>query len=346
MFAASRARSSQRDLLVDNVSDRLRLEADIVAERWQRLKEATVRVQNHKDAFRRECELIGEEKRALQADRSEFEDDVARRWPAAVLTEEQKSERIKLNVGGTIFETTAEVISKDRFSVLASLLAEDSPVAADPSGVYFFDRDGGLFQHIINFLRDDVLPEDNAVLRGLYTESSFYRLGLLRRSVEARFEMMMARAEQAAQSQQMGTLGYGGAMMGSPAMMMTQQQIAAAGQTAFVNMTGAGKLKNGSKVANAAPADGPSSSSSFSSSVNSTSAASSSFVPRTTPQSGLNSNLPSKLLRTRQPRGAATSLPDPFGFTSATSRAMHGVSHHVGIPGASFANTYRDDFGY
>eukprot|EP00946_MAST-07B_sp_MAST-7B-sp1_P004831 g4831.t1 len=242
----SRPGTSQRDMLVDTVTDRLRLEAEIVGERWQRLKEATVRVQNHKDAFRRECALLGEEKQALAEARKDFEADVAARWPAATLDDDAKHARVTVNVGGSIFETTAAVLTKDRFSVLAALCTDKPPVAADADGAFFFDRDGALFQHILNFLRDDVLPEDNAVLRGLYTESSFFRLGLLRRSVEARFEAVMARAEQIARAQQMGAVGYPGTM-GIPTMgtnsvgamsMLQQQQLAARGHNAFANITG------------------------------------------------------------------------------------------------------------
>ena len=357
-FAAS-AGTSQRDLLVDNVTDRLRLEAGIVGERWQRLKEATVRVQNHKDAFRRECALLGEEKQALEADRRAFEEEVLARWPAAALDDESKLARVTVNVGGMVFETTAEVLTKDRFSVLAALCTDNPPVQADGNGAFFFDRDGALFQHIVNFLRDDVLPEDNMVLRGLYTESSFYRLGLLRRAVEARFEMTMARAEQMARAQQMGALGYGGAMgagnmMGMDGMsMLQQQQIAARGQNAFANLTGAGFGGRGAVAAGeaagaaaATTAKGSSSSNATATSNTSSSHANSSTTTARSAQ--MNASLPSQLqmLRASQPRAAASSLPDPFGFTSSASATQGLRQSQVGIPGASFANTYRDDFGY
>jgi hypothetical protein len=57
---------SHRAMLVDEVTDRLRLESQIVGERWMRLKEATIRVQNHKDAYRRECTQLGEQKKVLE----------------------------------------------------------------------------------------------------------------------------------------------------------------------------------------------------------------------------------------------------------------------------------------
>jgi hypothetical protein len=45
-----------------------------------------------------------------------------------------------------VFETTAGMLTKDRFSVLAALCTDCPPVPADRnSGAFFFDRDGTLF---------------------------------------------------------------------------------------------------------------------------------------------------------------------------------------------------------
>ena len=68
---------THRDLLVSEVADRLKMESDIIGERWRRLKAASVRVQNHKDAFRRECAMLAEEKELLEEDRKKFELEVA-----------------------------------------------------------------------------------------------------------------------------------------------------------------------------------------------------------------------------------------------------------------------------
>lgn len=51
---------------------------------------------------------------------------------------------------------------------------------------YYFDRDGWIFQFIYAFLRDSVLPDEIDILRELYCEASFYRIGLLRHAIEAK----------------------------------------------------------------------------------------------------------------------------------------------------------------
>jgi len=100
---------------------------------------------------------------------------------------------IRLNVGGQLFETTAGVLCRDEFSVLAGLCRGsggtlDSRLAADESGpsegYFFLDRDWWLFRHVLQFLRTGVLPEDPALIEELYAEATFYRLSLLRQAVE------------------------------------------------------------------------------------------------------------------------------------------------------------------
>jgi len=61
----------------------------------------------------------------------------------------------------------------------------NTPVPTGPDGeTFFFDRDWWLFRHILSYLRSNVLPRELETLRELYTESSFFRLESLRKSVE------------------------------------------------------------------------------------------------------------------------------------------------------------------
>ena len=85
--------------------------------------------------------------------------------------------RINLNVGGQIFETTAGILCKDRWSVLAALCDRDEPIIApDDDGTFFLDRDWWIFRHILNWLRTDALPQDPMVLLEMYNEAMFYRV--------------------------------------------------------------------------------------------------------------------------------------------------------------------------
>uniref|UniRef100_A0A7S2FDC8 BTB domain-containing protein n=1 Tax=Florenciella parvula TaxID=236787 RepID=A0A7S2FDC8_9STRA len=103
---------------------------------------------------------------------------------------------IRLNVGGQIFETSAGVLCKDRFSILAALCRKDGdarmnpPIPADrgtaSSGAFFLDRDWWIFRHILQFLRTDSLPDDPLLLEEMYNEATFYRLGSLRKAIEDR----------------------------------------------------------------------------------------------------------------------------------------------------------------
>ena len=45
-----------------------------------------------------------------------------------------------------------------------------------------------LFEQVLNFLRDGVLPDDEETLRGMYNEAAFFRLGLLKKHVESKFQ--------------------------------------------------------------------------------------------------------------------------------------------------------------
>ena len=100
---------------------------------------------------------------------------------------------IRLNVGGQLFETTAGVLCRDEYSVLAGMCRGsgtvlDSRMTIDDSGpsegAFYIDRDWWVFRHILQFLRTGVLPEDPALIQELYSEATFYRLSLLRQAIE------------------------------------------------------------------------------------------------------------------------------------------------------------------
>ncbi|CAM9521755.1 unnamed protein product, partial [Choristocarpus tenellus] len=75
------------------------------------------------------------------------------------------SERILLNVGGHLFETTAGVLCRDRYSLLSGLCKSTPLIAKGDDGVFFLDRDWWIFRFILQFLRSGNLPFDNMLLR-------------------------------------------------------------------------------------------------------------------------------------------------------------------------------------
>jgi len=118
-----------------------------------------------------------------------FEAEVASKWGSGASG--PGIDRIRVNVGGEVFETTKDVLCKDRFSMLAALCSDVYPKGAGHSSsgthgkgsassgagrasdeaqsesIPFVDRDWWLFRHILAFLQGgaDALPDDVELLR-------------------------------------------------------------------------------------------------------------------------------------------------------------------------------------
>jgi len=92
---------------------------------------------------------------------------------------------VGLNVGGQIFETTAGILTRDPYSILAACCRKaGSPIPQNADGTFRFDRDWWLFRHILSYLRSNILPNELETLKELYTEASYYRLEALQRAIE------------------------------------------------------------------------------------------------------------------------------------------------------------------
>ena len=94
---------------------------------------------------------------------------------------------IHLNVGGTLYTTTKETLTKCEPSGLRKVFNCDVPECPkDKDGNYFIDADGPLFRYILNYLRTVdpmsfnsgfiILPTDFQELRQLEAEAEFYGL--------------------------------------------------------------------------------------------------------------------------------------------------------------------------
>ena len=101
------------------------------------------------------------------------------------LTFVEPDKEIVFNVGGQIFETTAGVLTREPFSVLAAYCRVDAIMPSEPtSGVFFIERDWWLFRHILTYLRSNVLPNEFETLKELYLEAAFYKLEGLQKAIE------------------------------------------------------------------------------------------------------------------------------------------------------------------
>lgn len=65
-----------------------------------------------------------------------------------------QSEKVRLNVGGQIFETSTGTLRRDESSLLACMVSKNLALKPEPDGSYFIDRDPSHFRYILNYLRD------------------------------------------------------------------------------------------------------------------------------------------------------------------------------------------------
>ena len=90
----------------------------------------------------------------------------------------QLSAKVKLNVGGVLFTTTVQTLTKDPDSMLAAMFSGRFPMKPAEDGTFFIDRDGTYFRYILNYLRDGQLslPEGATFFEEIEAEAEFYQI--------------------------------------------------------------------------------------------------------------------------------------------------------------------------
>ncbi|XP_074600805.1 BTB/POZ domain-containing protein kctd15-like [Brevipalpus obovatus] len=94
---------------------------------------------------------------------------------------------VHIDVGGTIYTSSLETLTKHPDSRLARMFNGSIPIVLDSlKQHYFIDRDGEMFRHILNFLRTSTLPVpgDFSELELLFEEAKFYDIKPLIRLLE------------------------------------------------------------------------------------------------------------------------------------------------------------------
>ncbi|CAL2033953.1 unnamed protein product [Caenorhabditis brenneri] len=84
---------------------------------------------------------------------------------------------VKLNIGGTIFQTSKSTLTRsDGF--FRTVIETDVPVTKDESGAFFIDRDPTHFRLILNFMRDGhvELPVCKQEIKEISKEAQYYLL--------------------------------------------------------------------------------------------------------------------------------------------------------------------------
>ncbi|KAI9266630.1 hypothetical protein BDA99DRAFT_506219 [Phascolomyces articulosus] len=93
------------------------------------------------------------------------------------------SEKVKLNVGGTIFETSLSTLRREEASLLATMFSGRHQLDPEDDGSYFIDRDPKQFRLVLNYLRDLRVPpsigQDQSIRHELLQEAKYYRIDSL-----------------------------------------------------------------------------------------------------------------------------------------------------------------------
>ncbi|XP_017542859.1 BTB/POZ domain-containing protein KCTD11-like [Pygocentrus nattereri] len=110
---------------------------------------------------------------------------------------------ICVNVGGELYTTTLDTLTRCRDSMLGAMFTGQIPLLRDRNGNFFIDRDGKPFRHILNFLRCNSLdlPGDFTELALLRREADFFQIRPLLEELESR------------EAQPRGGGGSGGALL-------------------------------------------------------------------------------------------------------------------------------------
>ena len=119
------------------------------------------------DGLRTQQESVQRERAELQSMKATVEENLA-----------QFKQRVKLNVGGSKFETTLTTLTRYPESMLGAMFSGRHEVPPDDEGYVFIDRDGKQFGTILNFLRTGTLdvPSSTKAATELKREMEYYQL--------------------------------------------------------------------------------------------------------------------------------------------------------------------------
>lgn len=116
---------------------------------------------------------------------------------------------VHIDVGGTIYTSSLETLTKYPESRLAKLFNGSIPIVLDSlKQHYFIDRDGGMFRHILNFMRNSrlLIPENFADLDLLLEEARYFDIAPMCRQLE---QMKKERLKNPGSSGNMKSVGVG-----------------------------------------------------------------------------------------------------------------------------------------
>jgi len=128
---------------------------------------------------------------------------------------------VDLNVGGLLYTTSVDTLTKDEGSLLTSWFRGDlNSLCRDSKGRVFIDRDGVLFRYILDYLRNGnlILPENFQELDRLRLESKYFKLEDLHQQLDSNKTLLTPQRKRPSATDMSGiagsegyiTLGYRG----------------------------------------------------------------------------------------------------------------------------------------
>ncbi|GMI51760.1 hypothetical protein ScalyP_jg9544 [Parmales sp. scaly parma] len=178
------------DDILGGIQARLSLEGTVLEQRAAELKTEAYKLARQRAFLREERRKAREDALANQQDNEEFQNMKRKDWFPEEYLKGYRNEyrKVKINVGGQLFELSEILLRREPNSLLSALLEQDSPLSDENSGgvdgAVHVDRDWWLFRHILKFLRDGILPRDRDLLTHMYKEASFWRFTNLKLAIE------------------------------------------------------------------------------------------------------------------------------------------------------------------
>ena len=167
------------------------LEHVVLDARAQDLRREACRQARQRAFLREERKIAREDAETIQMDVAAMKNRTKKDWFPEDYVACVSASRLRLNVGGQIFEMSRSLLSVDPNSLLAALIVEGCPIftcggeyALDSTCIAFVDRDWWAFRYVLNFLRDGILPKSSHALLSLYKEAVFWRLQSIQRAIE------------------------------------------------------------------------------------------------------------------------------------------------------------------
>lgn len=172
------------DNLAQILNQRLTLEGTVLSQRARELRGEAIKLARQRAFLRDERRRARMEEESLRQDKVEFQHLRKSDWLPVAYLPGPEIKRVRLNVGGQVFEASETVLRRDPHSMLAALCDDECPLKTDDDGIVYVDRDWWTFRFVLKFLRDGVLPSDKPLLAQLYREASYWRLKAMQRAIE------------------------------------------------------------------------------------------------------------------------------------------------------------------